>query len=61
MLRGRSVEGAQLAQVAHVVGPGGRDDGWMVWLTHQSVELSERFPSEQDAIAAAEAALDQHA
>lgn len=57
MYHGISDEGLVIAQVAHVVGPEGRDEGWMVWLIHQQGELFDRYASEEEAMAAAEAAL----
>ena len=57
MYHGISDEGLVVAQVAHVVGPEGRDDGWMVWLIHQQGELFDRYASEEEAMSAAEAAL----
>jgi hypothetical protein len=54
-----SVEGNVLAQVAHVIGAGGADEGWMVWLFHEQRELLDRYPTAEEAMAAAEAVLDR--
>jgi hypothetical protein len=58
MCRGFSVEGHELAQVAHVYGPDGRDNGWIVLLTLQRGELFDHYPTPEEAMAAAEVALD---
>jgi hypothetical protein len=59
LCRGFSVdEGQELAQVAHVFGPDGTDHGWIVLLTLQQGELFDHFPTPEEAMAAAEAALD---
>lgn len=58
MRRGYSVEGHQLAQVAHVFGADGNDNGWIVLLTHQQGELFDHYPTPEAAMAAAEVALD---
>jgi hypothetical protein len=55
---GFSDDGRQLAQIGDVVGPDGTSQGWMVYLVHQQGELFDRYPTEEDAMAAAEAALD---
>lgn len=44
-----------VAQVANVVGPGGVDHGWVVWMYHDHEELG-RYRTEREAMAAAEAA-----
>ncbi len=54
-----SADGIVLAQVANVVGAGGADLGWMVWLFHGRGELTDRYPTGEAAMAAAEAALDR--
>lgn len=51
-------DGRQLAQVGDVIGPDGASQGWMVYLVHQQGELFDRYPTEEEAMAAAEAALD---
>lgn len=51
-------EGQELAQVAHVFGPDGTDNGWIVLLTLQQGELFDHYPTPEAAMAAAEAALD---
>lgn len=58
MSRGFADDGRQLAQVAHVLGPGGEDRGWMVWLLHRPRELFDRYPTKELAMDAAENALD---
>jgi hypothetical protein len=52
-----SEEGHQLAQIAHIVGPGGADVGWMVWLTLKQGELFDHYPNAEEAMTAAERAL----
>jgi hypothetical protein len=47
-----------LAQVAHLIGPGGRDDGWMIWLVGHRDVLDVRPPTAEEAMHAAELALD---
>ena len=49
--------GHQLAQIAHIVCPGGADVGWMVWLTLQQGQRFDRYPNAGEAMAAAERAL----
>lgn len=56
---GFSDDGRQVAQIGDVIGPDGVSQGWMVYLVHQQGELFDRYPSEETAKAAAEAALDQ--
>jgi hypothetical protein len=58
MRRGYSVEGHELAQVAHVFGPDGHDHGWIVLLTLQQGELFDHYQTPEAAMAAAEVALD---
>jgi hypothetical protein len=54
-----TAEGVPVAQVAQVIGPGGSDNGWMVWLYGQPDAFPDRFPTMEDAMRAAESALDQ--
>jgi hypothetical protein len=58
MYRG-TLDGVVLAQVANVVGPSGADGGWMVWIHNDRDDLGPRYPNEDEAMAAAEAALDE--
>ena len=50
-------DGRVVAHVAHVVGPGGRDDGWMVFIAGRADALPDRYPSEFDGMLAAEAEI----
>jgi hypothetical protein len=56
---GLSDQGLALAQVALVLGPEGQEEGWMVWLTHRPDAVFERFATGEEAMIAAEAALDR--
>jgi hypothetical protein len=56
--RGFSLEGLEVAQVAHVFGPDGDDNGWIVLLTLQQGELFDHYSTPDAAMAAAEIALD---
>lgn len=49
------LEGEVVAHVAHVVGPGGSDDGWMVFIVGLTDALPDRYPNEFEAMLAAEA------
>ena len=51
------LEGQVVAHVAHVVGPGGRDEGWMVFITGRADPLPDRYPTEFDGMLAAEAEI----
>lgn len=53
-----ALTGQELAQVGHVTGPSGADWGWMVWLTLEQGELFDRYAGLEEAMAAAEEALD---
>lgn len=55
--RGFSDEGHELAQVAYVYSPTGREIGWVAWLTHVG-ELFDQFATLEAARAAVEDALD---
>lgn len=57
MYHGLSDEGVVLAQVAHVLGPEGRDDGWMVFLIHEPDRQFDHYATDEEAMAAAEAVL----
>ncbi|HZM29204.1 MAG TPA: hypothetical protein VFB77_01860 [Acidimicrobiales bacterium] len=48
------LDGRVVAHVAHLVGPGGRDDGWMVFIAGQADALPDRYPSEFEGMLAAE-------
>lgn len=52
-----TADGVTVAQVAQVIGPGGTDDGWMVWLHGQPDAFQDRYPTMEAAIRVAEAAL----
>lgn len=54
-----TADGVTVAQVAQVIGPGGTDGGWIVWLRGQPDAFPDRYPTMDAAIAVAEAALDQ--
>jgi hypothetical protein len=54
-----TVDGVTVAQVAQVIGPGGTDRGWMVWLHGQPDSFRDRYSTTEAAMAAAEAALEQ--
>jgi hypothetical protein len=58
--RGFSDEGYQLAQVAHVKSPDGAREGWAVLLLHPEGELFDQFDTPDEAMAAAEAAVDSN-
>jgi hypothetical protein len=49
------LDGKVVAHVAHVVGPGGRDEGWTVFIAGRSEPLPDRYPSEFEGMLAAEA------
>jgi hypothetical protein len=51
------LDGRVVAHVAHLVGPGGRDDGWMVFIAGRPDALPDRYPSEFEGMLAAEAAV----
>ena len=57
MYHGLSEQGLVLAQVAQVLGPDGHDEGWMVWLTHRPDAVFDRYGTDEEAMLAAEAAL----
>jgi hypothetical protein len=44
-----------VAQVAQVIGPGGTDGGWMVWLHGRSDAFPDRYPTMEDAMRVVEA------
>ena len=46
-----------VAHVAHLVGPGGRDEGWMVFIAGRPDALPDRYPSEFEGMLAAEAVV----
>jgi hypothetical protein len=54
-----TADGVTIAQVAQVIGPGGTDKGWMVWLYGQPEAFPDRYPTMEAAMAVAEAALGQ--
>jgi hypothetical protein len=58
LARGFSVEGLQLAQVAHIEHADNGDGRWMVLLLHPEGELFDLFGSAEEAMAAAETAID---
>jgi hypothetical protein len=51
------LDGRVVAHVAHLVGPGGRDDGWMVFIAGRRDALPDRYPSEFEGMLAAEAEI----
>jgi hypothetical protein len=53
-----TADGVTVAQVAHVIGPGGTDNGWMVWLHGQPDAFPDHYPTMEQAMAVAEAALE---
>lgn len=56
--RGYDAKGHEVAEVGHVIGPSGTSEGWSVYLLRPEGELFDRYPSEETAKAAAEAAID---
>ena len=61
MYQAVSAEGLVLAQVANVIGAGGKDEGWIVWLPHRPHRPSEplaRYATAEEAMVAAEFGLD---
>lgn len=59
LARGFSDDGPELAQVAHVYNASGDDLGWIVKLTHDQAELFDHYDTIEQAMGAAEAALDR--
>jgi hypothetical protein len=58
MYQALSAQGLVVAQVAHMVGAGGSDGGWIGWLVSRPRELLGRYDSAEAAMTAAEAALE---
>jgi hypothetical protein len=62
MYQAVSAEGLVLAQVANVIGAGGKDEGWIVWLPHRPHRPPEpppgRYATAEEAMVAAEVGLD---
>lgn len=54
-----TADGVTVAQVAQVIGPGGTDGGWMVWLHGRPDAFPDCYPTMEAAMRAAEAAPDQ--
>jgi hypothetical protein len=55
--RGWSEDGHLVAEITSLIGPRGEDRGWQVWLPPQQRDLYRRYPTAEEAIAAAETAL----
>lgn len=53
----RDPDGAEVAEVKNVIGPGGSSDGWQIVLTRQQRALEDYAPDADEAKAAAEIAL----
>ena len=52
------VDDQLVAQIGHVIGPGGESEGWSAYLIHQEWEPFEYLPTQEAAEAAVAAALD---
>jgi hypothetical protein len=52
-----TADGVTVAQVAQVIGPGGTDNGWMVWLFGRPDAFPDHYSTMEQAMAVAEAAL----
>jgi hypothetical protein len=50
-----TADGITVAQVAQVIGPGGTDCGWMVWLHGRPDAFPDRYPTMEDAMRVVEA------